>query len=413
MGFYNGLSIANKLKFTGISTAVVAGVLSISFILVYQWFNEKNVMSNSNHTITSILTQNIAQAMLFNDTQSMKKTLSSLKYEKRVEEAYAMSDKWALLESYNRHEKTLDFIFKNVKPDTKQFWNNFKLYTVKPINIENKDIGSLVVISSLDEFKYDILKETLFFTLIAFLSILLTFKYSSILVRGILIPISKLNESTNLIIKTKALNTKVEVLGHDEVGELANNFNIMIEELSGMREQLIEEKNSYSYKADHDALTGLPNRALFSDRLELAISKAKRKKSTLGVFFLDLDYFKNINDTFGHDAGDEVLKIFARRIKDSIREGDTLARMGGDEFMIIVESEHEPQTSTHVAGKILSAMKEPVHLKSETVSIGSSIGISLYPQDAQDANGLVKNADIAMYEAKSSGRNCFRFYKAE
>ncbi|MEN8303986.1 MAG: GGDEF domain-containing protein, partial [Campylobacterota bacterium] len=130
-------------------------------------------------------------------------------------------------------------------------------------------------------------------------------------------------------------------------------------------------------------------------------------------FFLDLDYFKNINDTYGHDAGDEALIIFSERLKESIRAEDTLARMGGDEFMIIIEDHIKPNTSSVVAQKILDAMKEPVTLGDDTFNLSTSIGISFYSKDGTGASELMKAADLAMYDAKQGGRGNFKFYNSK
>lgn len=408
--FYNRLSISKKLNFMSISTALIAGVLSMIFILLYQYYNEKNSVESANQTLTKILAKNIAPAVLFNDSKNIQESLLSLKYEKKVKQAFAMSEKWELLGSYSRDESTANEILSTIKSDTEQFWNRWELYTISPIIIENKNVGSMIIIASLDEFIYHILTEALFISLFMIFGVSLAYRYHSILSKEILIPISKLNESTNIIIQTKAMTARVGVYNNDEIGELAKNFNVMLDNLYNTHEELHRQKDFLAYKAHHDGLTGLPNRVLFNDRLELAITKATRKESVLSVFFLDLDHFKQINDTYGHDAGDEVLKVFAERLKESIRAEDTLARMGGDEFMIILEDHVHPNTSEVVAEKIIKAMSEEITLGNEKVQLSTSIGIALFAKDAVSAQELIKKADLAMYDAKQSGRNNFKFF---
>lgn len=177
--------------------------------------------------------------------------------------------------------------------------------------------------------------------------------------------------------------------------------------------RLMEQKNALAHQAHHDALTGLPNRVLFTDRLEQAINKAKRNSEQLAVFFIDLDHFKQINDSLGHEVGDEVLKVFAKRLHECVREEDTLSRMGGDEFMVIMEDLPRLQASSIVAQKIMSVMERPLHLAGKTLYLTSSIGISVYPQDGENSAVLVRNADAAMYKAKSEGRNTYQFYTME
>jgi diguanylate cyclase (GGDEF)-like protein/PAS domain S-box-containing protein len=165
--------------------------------------------------------------------------------------------------------------------------------------------------------------------------------------------------------------------------------------------------------ASFDSLTGLPNRTLFNDRLEHALHKTHRTSGTLAVFFLDLDHFKNINDSLGHKAGDLLLCEVATRLKLCIREGDTVARLGGDEFTIILEEVKSAKFVAKVATKILDAISQSYMLDSTEVNISPSIGVSLYPSDGRDVDILLRNADAAMYHAKKHGRNNFQFYSTE
>ncbi len=177
--------------------------------------------------------------------------------------------------------------------------------------------------------------------------------------------------------------------------------------------RLKRTQEELSHLAHHDPLTGLPNRLLFSARLEHAIERAKRETGALAVFFLDLDQFKLINDSLGHLAGDELLLQVARRLKGVVREEDTLARLGGDEFTLIQEAVRGPRDATHLAEKLLRTFEAPFRVADEELHIGGSIGISLFPDDALDTEGLLRNADNAMYKAKHEGRNRFRFYTGD
>lgn len=165
--------------------------------------------------------------------------------------------------------------------------------------------------------------------------------------------------------------------------------------------------------AHHDPLTGLPNRLLFADRLEHSIHRARREAAQLAVVFVDLDHFKNVNDTLGHQLGDELLGSVARALAEEVRAGDTLARLGGDEFVVLLEDIQGPRDATVVADKLLKVLARPFDVDGNELYIGASIGISLYPADGEDASTLVRNADAAMYQVKSQGRNGYRFYASE
>ena len=167
------------------------------------------------------------------------------------------------------------------------------------------------------------------------------------------------------------------------------------------------------YQAYHDLLTGLPNRALFMDRLGNAISNARRMQQKLVVMFLDLDRFKLVNDTLGHDIGDELLKKVAARLKSCLRESDTLARLGGDEFIVLLPHIDQVPTAHRVAAKIVDAVKEPIIVSNHEIFVTASIGIAMYPEDGRNVDDLIKNADTAMYHTKASGKDGFRIYTRE
>lgn len=161
--------------------------------------------------------------------------------------------------------------------------------------------------------------------------------------------------------------------------------------------------------AQHDTLTTLPNRSLFYDRLNQAMARARRDKGTVAVLFLDLDGFKLINDTYGHDVGDALLCETAKRIAECVRETDTVARMGGDEFTVILSNAGERSSIERVADKIIATLNRPFDLDGKICSVGASIGIALYADKDKTAEQMVKIADDAMYAAKNSGKNHFRF----
>jgi len=166
------------------------------------------------------------------------------------------------------------------------------------------------------------------------------------------------------------------------------------------------------YQAYHDSLTALPNRLLFRDRLTIALAHAKRQDTGVAVMFLDLDRFKVVNDTLGHSLGDELLRVIAARLKSVLREGDTIARMGGDEFTILLGDLRDGNLAANIAQKLLDTVAEPVRVEGQELYVTTSIGIAVYPNDGETAESLLKNADVAMYRAKELGRNGFQLCTA-
>jgi len=259
--------------------------------------------------------------------------------------------------------------------------------------------------------------EIIFFTLI------LTNKYSEL-------NLQKIHRQKQLLKARKSNQKFLETKIQEKTSDLISINKQLLkktEELQITKEQLTKDilerteaekeiekqKNILQHQANHDSLTGLPNRALFSTRLKQGIQKAKKKEKGLALFFIDLDKFKEINDSLGHDIGDRVLKIITKILKNSIRKEDTLARLAGDEFTIIMEDVIYSEDASKLAHAILNMFADPIHIDEHVLYITSSIGISLYPQDADNEKDLLKYADTAMYRAKESGRNNFQFYRPE
>jgi diguanylate cyclase (GGDEF)-like protein/PAS domain S-box-containing protein len=175
----------------------------------------------------------------------------------------------------------------------------------------------------------------------------------------------------------------------------------------------LNTERTIHYMAHHDALTGLPNRRLMQDRLNQAILQARRENRHVALLFIDIDRFKQVNDTLGHETGDYVLRDVAKRLTKAIREGDTVSREGGDEFIIVLPDLEKAESAQIVATKILAELSQPIEVSGQELIVTASIGISHYPNDAVDVQQLLKHADSAMYQAKDSGRNTVRFFTSD
>jgi len=235
---------------------------------------------------------------------------------------------------------------------------------------------------------------------------LVTFFISSIVLNKMLsLPLKRLLKGIE-IIRRGDYSHKINVTSNDEFGLISVEFNNMAEEIAA-REQKLDKL------AHFDALTQMPNRVMFQKHADTAINRAKRRHSKLAVFFLDLDEFKIINDTLGHDVGDQLLVEVSKNLSKIMRNSDFLARIGGDEFNILVEDLESPVAAEEIAQKIIAQMKKPLLVNGKQMHITSSVGIALYPDDGQESITLLKNADLAMYQAKADGRNQYHFFSQE
>lgn len=185
------------------------------------------------------------------------------------------------------------------------------------------------------------------------------------------------------------------------------------DELESLAQAFDKRTLMLEHQAEHDALTSLPNRVLFMDKVEQKIVKSKRDKSGFAILFIDLDHFKEVNDSFGHDFGDELLIIIGKYLSTILQESDLVARMGGDEFTILLEDKDETQDIVPILDNIMQLFEDPFTIKHHKFYMTCSIGVTLYPQNGETPQELLKNADAAMYKAKDEGRNNYKFYKSD
>lgn len=201
--------------------------------------------------------------------------------------------------------------------------------------------------------------------------------------------------------RLQQFNQELEKCVAERTRELARTNDKLLHEIH----ERVKAQQELTHLATHDTLTGLPNRSLFNEHLEIAIHNAQRHGRQLALLFLDLDGFKTVNDNYGHEVGDHLLQAISVRMRECIRKEDILARMGGDEFTILLGDLVLPADASLIAQKLISAINKPININNHLCQVGASIGISLFPQSAKDARTLLRLADDAMYAAKAEGKN--------
>jgi len=413
--FYNALSIGKKLKFIGLISSFIAGTIIISLLYIIQYISEKELTVKESTVFANILAENVARPIVSQNTLGVSSVLASVEYNNKINQTFAFDKSWHLLGAFHkgndflRQRKTIPMIQEN-----SNLWHNGFFYAVVPIVLEDKEIGKLVVVASLDDFYARMLKHIVVIIFIFLIAIYITSKFRKSLQNAILQPIAKLDEVTTEIIKTKNLQHDIPTFNSDEIGDLAKNFKHMIGELNSYHEELHKQKNALSHQANYDSLTNLPNRVLLNDRLKQSIRRSSRNHEQFALFFIDLDRFKDVNDTYGHEYGDKLLIKVAQRIGSILRKEDTLARISGDEFVVIMKNIKEFHAASVLAQKILDILEVPIKIEEEKENfISCSIGISLFPQDSTDAKELLRFADIAMYRSKHEGRAKYHYYVEE
>lgn len=291
----------------------------------------------------------------------------------------------------------------------------------RPIVYNRKRLGSILLVWDLYPGYRSLGKQASIDLAILFVAVSVATLFGILLQRRLIKPILHLSDLAEHIAVKRDYSHRATKFADDEVGQLADRFNEMltrVQERDASLEQMVRERTAelmeanaqLTHHAYFDELTGLPNRRLFQDRLQQALRQADRSRTKLAVCFMDLDEFKQINDVHGHETGDQVLRNTAERVSGYIRESDTVARVGGDEFMFLFTGLRQIDEAGTVAEKVLASLNPPLNVSGRLFSVRASLGISIYPDDGSDVATLAKNADMAMYQAKNQGRDRYSFF---
>ncbi len=408
----------------------------------------RRTASNDLEILAEITSANSAAAVLFQDPKAVHETLGFLDGHPHIQFAAVTGKTGNLLGYYLRTDlelHTFDFELRHDHIHRDSVFSDH-LDVVRPITQDGEHLGEVYLRSDLIPRLIDRLTAYLGIAgAVMVLALLTAFAVGGLMQRTITDPLLALTGTAERISRKKNYELRAESAGRDEIGRLIASFNEMLgeiqtrdDELRHHRERLEEvvaartgeleaankglrqAKDSAENAAEkmtrqayHDALTGLPNRALINDRLSAAISTARDDGNRLALLFLDLDRFKVINDSLGHAVGDQLLVEIGRRLTQCVRSEDTVARFGGDEFMVLLRSVNEPEDAGRVARKILDTLAEPILCHGHELYVTTSVGITIYPDDGKDNTELMRNADVSMYRAKEKGRNNYQYWTSE
>jgi diguanylate cyclase len=354
------LTLQKRVTFVNLVTTAAALLLATALLIGIEYWHLRRAFLEDLQVQARILANNSSAALLFRDDKTANEILSSIQAAQQVGHAEIID-----LDSHIRAEYSAPDFERAATPlvytpTEKYIFNRLSLEVFQPVVVENKAIGMIYICASLKP----VYSRLTVYSVAAILIIL-----------GALIAAALM--------------------------------------LKGMRRTLVKAEYDLNYLAMFDPVTSLPNRNALNSRITQAVARAERLNTGLAVLFLDLDNFKIINDTLGHDAGDDLLHGVAQRLTTALRGADSVFRLGGDEFTVLIEDIPEPAAAGVIAKNIITALQLPFNLKNQDVYVTTSIGISHYPEDSHHFKTLLKNADTAMYYAKSRGKNNFQFFSAD
>ena len=296
-----------------------------------------------------------------------------------------------------------------------------ELIALKLIGEEQLPLGYLLIVNDirgpLDQSKQALFLSALPFTLLVVgQSIVVVF----LLHYKMLLPLTRLSEFARNVEQSKDYSLRIDIKGRHEVAALSHNINRMMSAINTETDknlkqtrELVDQRKAMERLANFDTLTGLPNRQFFMENLLIELARAKRAAQDIALMFFDLDGFKGVNDSFGHEIGDLLLIEISKRVKGYMREGDLVSRLGGDEFLILLHNDPDELTLVNIANRVIDGLREPVRIDKWEINIGVSIGIARASDADYDLSRFVSNADVAMYRSKMSGRGIYTIFARE
>ena len=420
--WYQSLSLHSK------QILIIILINALSLLIASALYFYNNVSSYQQNQITQIegkariIAGTVTSSLLFHDQGAAQEQLATLTQDASIIYVGIFDSDKSFFANY---ESRLHYIRPNVE--------NYKIGLTHKHNViesftkiyyDNELIGYLFIAQDTSGLTSQMISHALITLTVFIMSLLFAYALSMLMQRWLTKPIKDLVEVIHHITSSKDYSQRLKAQHNDEIGQLINSFNTMLDAVKQRDDKLRSHGDELQdlvnlrtrqlhQRSNYDALTKLPNRHFLIEQLEHQIEVSERDSSKIAVMFLDLDRFKVINDNLGHSIGDEVLKVAAQRLESILRAQDTLARWGGDEFVIFLSDFDNEKEVEKLANDVARSLEEMIQLADRQFHISTSIGISIYPEHGRDALTLLKNADISMYRAKDRGAGNYCFYTAE
>jgi diguanylate cyclase (GGDEF)-like protein len=414
------LPLKSKLLITTFVLLVAAVALTCALAVASYLQDSKSRVISEAGNQARLVVHDALSALESRDKAAAHMILQVLRLNASVQGARLFDDRGEILAEY-RGKAWRDVTLPHTAPpaDADRF-DELYLETTRVVKIDKRTAGTLVVATDLLPFRYELTGFTVKIGLIAMVALLIAFSGVVLMHTRILNPVSALAALVRRSVAEKRFELRATTQPHDEVGTLAADVNALLERIgereATLRRELMERSETQrriEELAHFDPLTKLPNRHYFVRQLERTLLASLQSGSAGAVLLVNLAAFRQVNDRFGHDAGDTLLLQFGRRVTAKLREGDMLCRLGGDDFALILQQVSGESHVTAVANKILSVVKEPIPVGEHQAQVGVSIGIAVFPVDGSEPHLVLRNAETALRRAKSAGNNSVCFFAPE
>lgn len=408
--WFQSRTLRDKVQIVILVTTTVALLLLFLFQVVLQYVElRRTALEELRHQLDHV-SEDVSRTLSAGNRDEAENQLRELATNPKILCGQIFTLEGGLFASYGQNlNPDYHLSLQKFPADHYQFYLDH-LCMHRPLQHQGRNQGLLVVQASLLDLQAAMARFVMTWVFILMVAWLLSFLLSRKFREVVSGPLEKLTLAMKTVSEEKSSTLRIEDVGSDELSQLTAGFNDMLEQIEQRDSELTLHRDRLEHMAHHDSLTGLPNRLLFNDRLKQAIQRAERSKRPIALIFIDLDRFKIINDTLGHDVGDLVLVEAASRLESALRKSDTVARLGGDEFVVILEEFESQQSVAQISRKIIDEISEECQIMDHSLYVTASLGISFYPDNGTDLTTLKRCADIAMFRAKESGRDNYQFY---
>lgn len=397
---FRRLKIKHKINVVVILTSFLGLMIASAAMIAYDQVKQREILAEELAILAKVVAMRSTAAITFSDAESARGNLSTLKARDSVQLACMYDAEQRVFVGVSRNVGVSPECPVSPKADGHFFGEDY-LDVYQTVELNGKAIGNVMVRSGLDELEARLVRQLFTSVGILVISLAAAFLLTTRLQKQVYGPIVQLGSVATRITQDNNYSIRAKTDNEDELGNTVKAFNSMLNKIE-------EDKEELTRLAFYDPLTGLPNRRMFKDRLEMAIENARRGSDRMALIFLDLDKFKQINDTMGHDIGDLLLKAVAKRLEAAMPETGTAFRLSGDEFTVIQNGVVRREDMQSTADRILEELAVPLVLAGKQITISASLGIAI-SEGNDNIMTLMKAADTALYQAKDAGRSNYKF----
>ena len=406
-------------RLTRWNLAVLVSTLLLCFVVIATtgWYAVQERQASLSHASAQVLANSLAPMLVFEDRDAARTELQSFTRRGDLLELQLLLADGRLFAGWEAPGQHSDLLVSEALrlSQARHEADAHQLRVWIPIQLREERVGTLYLRESLQSLRQQLQQAILMAAILMALAILVASRVLRLVQRRALSPLVALSRLAEQVAADQDYSRRARVHHPDEVGRLTERFNQLLRRAEAwqteLNRQLREEQaagQQFQRLAHEDALTKLPNRLYFQSALQRLLAYSRERKESLSLMFIDLDNFKHVNDSRGHEAGDAVLVEVARRMSQVLRNSDVLCRLGGDEFALILPGMPAEGGAEQLASRLIAAVREPLLVDGQLMPVGATVGLAAFPQDAQDEAALLGRADAAMYAAKRAGKNTYR-----